>query len=162
MRKHSLVQGLAVVSVLTICSTAYAQVQMKPKAPVTAATTSAFNQLSFGNQKVASALFQAQRSVVAALRASGSMLASRPLALEEIAAKRRGGQAWGQIFREMKALGLVQGKSVGQVVAKYQDTADAPLGMVASDNSGGRSNALEARSNGFAGGSAHGVGNGGK
>ena len=162
MRRNSLVQGVAVVSVLTICTSAYAQAQTKPKAPATAATTSAFGQLSLGNQKVAAALFQAQRSVVAALRANGSMPASRPLALEEIAAKRRSGQAWGPIFREMKALGLVQGKSLGQLVAKYYQAADAPLGMVASDNSGGRSSALEAGSNGLAGSVAHGVGNGGK
>jgi hypothetical protein len=159
MRRNCLVQSLTVVSLLTMSATTCAQAQTKPKEPT---TTSAFHKLSLGNQKVAAALFQAQRSVVVALRARGLTPASRPLALEEIAARRRGGEAWGKIFREMKALGLVQDKSLGQVVAKYQQTADAPLGVVASDNSGGGSNAPETGSNGFAGGAAHGVVKGGK
>lgn len=162
MRRNSLLRGVAVASVLAICASPSVQAQTKPKASARSTTPSAFDKLSLGNQTVASALFQAQRSVVAAMSANGSKPASRPLGLEEIAEKRRGGQAWGQIFREMKALGLVQEKSLGQVVAKYQQAADAPLGMVASDNGGTKFNALEVGSNGFAGGAAHGVGKGGK
>ena len=44
---------------------------------------------------------------------------ARPLTLDEIAARRQTGQGWGQVFRDMKAQGLVQEKSLGQVVSKY-------------------------------------------
>jgi hypothetical protein len=65
----------------------------------------------------------------------------------------------------MKAQGLVHEKSLGQVVARYQQASDAVPGAVASNNSGGKPNALEVGSNGSngdAGGAAHGVGKGGK
>lgn len=143
------IQRLAVVSALTIFAVVDAHAQTKPVAP---SSSSAYDKLSLGNQKVASALYQAQSATHS----------SRRLTLEQIAAKRRSGQEWGQIFREMKAQGLVHEKSLGQVVARYQQTSDAVPGLVASDNTGGKSNALGARSNGLAGGAAHGVGNGGK
>src|SRR5258705_9029736 len=118
MRRHRLIPGLVVVSVLTIATAAGAQVQTKPKPPGAPTTSGAYDKLSLGNQKVASALYQAQTSTVPTT-AGGSTQAARPLSLEQIAAKRRSGQAWGQIFREMKALGLVHEKSLGQVVARY-------------------------------------------
>ena len=61
-----------VVSVLTIATAAGAQVQTKPKAPGAPTTARAYDKLSLGNQKVASALYQAQSSVVAAIAANGS------------------------------------------------------------------------------------------
>jgi hypothetical protein len=161
MRRQTLIPGLVVVSILTIATTAGAQVQTKPKAPTVPTTSRAYDKLSLGNQKVASALYQAESSVVAAISANGSSPASRPLTLEEIAARRRGGQAWGQIFRDMKAQGLLHERTLGQVVANYLQTADAPPAMVASDSSGGKSSAVEVGSNG-SGGAAHGVGKGGK
>ncbi len=138
MRRKSLVPGLVVVSALTIFTTAGAQVQTKPKPPAAPAASRAYDKLSLGNQKVASALYQAQTSAVAAITVNGSSSASKPLTLEQIAAKRRGGQAWGQIFRDMKAQGLVRERTLGQVVANYLQAADAPPGMVASDNKGGK------------------------
>ena len=93
---------------------------------------------------------------------NGTTIAVRALTLEEIAAKRGRGQAWGQIFRELKAQGLVHEKSLGQVVARYQQTLDTTPGLLASDTSGGRSNANEVGSNGSAGGAVHRVGKGGK
>jgi hypothetical protein len=132
------------------------QGQTKPKAPVAASPSSAYAKLSFGNQKVAAALYQAQNPAVAST-AHGAAPAARPLTLEEIASKRRNGQVWGQIFREMKAQGLVHEKSLGQVVARYQQT-----GPLAADNGAGRLHAAEAGSNGDASGAAHAVGKGGK
>jgi hypothetical protein len=158
MRHQYLIHSLAVVSALTILALTSVQAQTKAGPPI---TSSAYDKLSLGNQKVASALYQAQTATVATT-AGGSIQASRPLTLEQIAAKRRSGQAWGQIFREMKALGLVHEKSLGQVVARYQQTTDAASNMVASDNGGGKSHALEAGSNGYASSAAHGVGKGGK
>jgi hypothetical protein len=162
MRDKHLIHRLMVVTVVTIFAASGAQAQTKPKTPVTPTSTRAFDKLSLGNQKVASALYQAQSSGVAATSTNGTTPAGRPLTLEEIAAKRRGGQAWGQIFREMKAQGLVHEKSLGQVVGKYQRSSDASLGTVAGDNGGVKSNAFEVSSNGSAGGAAHGVGKGGK
>ena len=164
MRRKDPIQTLAIVTVLTVITVAGAAAQTKPRGPV-ASTPSAYDTLSLGNQKVASALYQAQSSGVAAKISSGSTHPSRPLTLEEIASKRRAGQTWGQIFREMKAQGLVHDKSLGQVVARYQQTSDAVPGALASNNSGSKPSALEVGangSNGYAGGAAHGVGKGGK
>ncbi len=138
MRRQNLVPGLVVVSALAIFTTAGAQVQTKPKPPAASTAPRAYDKLSLGNQKVASALYQAQTSADAAITVNGSSSASKPLTLEEIATKRRGGQAWSQIFRDMKAQGLVRERTLGQVVANYLQAADAPPGMVASDNKGGK------------------------
>ena len=161
MRNKHLVNSLAVVSALAIVTSAWAQAQTKPKAPVAASPSGAYAKLSYGNQKVAAALYQAQNPAVAST-AHGVAPAARPLTLEEIASKRRSGQAWGQIFREMKARGLVHEKSLGQVVARYQQTSDAVPGPIASDNGAGKLHAAEAGPNGYASGAAQGVGKGGK
>ena len=151
MRTRLPVQSLAIVSVVTIFATAGAHAQTKRVAPN---PSSAYDKLSLGNQKVASALYQAQTPTAGTT--------ARPLGLEQIAAKRRSGQAWGQIFRELKAQGLVHEKSLGQVVARYLQTTDAAPSVVSIDNGGGKSSALEVGSNGYTGGAAHGVGKGGK
>jgi hypothetical protein len=39
------------------------------------------------------------------------------MTLDQIAAMKQGGQGWGQIFKEMKAQGLVSAKNLGQVVS---------------------------------------------
>jgi hypothetical protein len=151
MHPRQTIQNLAVVSIVTIFATVGVQAQTKPAAPT---PPSAYGKLSLGNQKVASALYQAQTPAVGTT--------ARPLSLEQIAAKRRSGQAWGQIFRELKAQGLVHEKSLGQVVARYQKATDGAPTVVASDNSGGKSSAPEVGSNDYASGAAHGVGKGGK
>ena len=161
MHSKQLVKSLAVVSALAIVASTGAQAQTKPKAPVVVSPSGAYAKLSYGNQKVAAALYQAQNPAVAST-AHAVAPAARPLTLEEIASKRRSGQAWGQIFREMKAQGLVHEKSLGQVVARYQQTSDAMPGPVATDNGAGRLHAAEAGPNGYASGAAHSVGKGGK
>ncbi len=151
MYSRQAIQNLAVVTIVTISATAGVQAQTKPVAPP---PSSAYGKLSLGNQMVASALYQAQTPAVGTT--------ARPLSLEQVAAKRHSGQAWGQIFRELKAQGLVHEQSLGQVVARYQKTTDGAPSVVASDNSGGKSRALEVGSNDYASGAAHGVGKGGK
>ena len=121
MQPRQAFRKLAVVSIVTIFA-AGAQAQTKPG---TVTPSSAYSKLSLGNQKVASALYQAQTPAVGTT--------ARPLSLEQIAAKRRSGQAWGQIFRELKAQGLVHEKSLGQVVARYQKTTEEAHSVVASD-----------------------------
>ena len=137
-------------------SVAYAQ---KPAST----TTGAFDKLSTGNQKVASALFQAQ---------SGST--STPLTLDEIAAKKQSGKGWGEVFKSMQAQGLVQEKNLGQVVSKYNHSAKGVVttasGRVVSDQTSNATNATESNGNGHAfgasnnsvGGAAHGSSKGGK
>ena len=158
MQGKRLVGRLMAVSVVVIALASGAHAQTKPTAPPKPAAKGAFDKLSLGNQKVAAALYYAQspRST------NGVTHASRRLTLEEISSKRGLGQTWGQIFRELKAQGLVQEKSLGQVVARYQQTLDATPGLLASDVSGGRSSAYESGANGSEGGAVHGVGKGGK
>src|SRR5262249_7878278 len=105
--------------------------------------SSAYDRLSLGNQKVAAALYQAQTPVVGTT--------ARPLSLEQIAAKRRSGQEWGHIFRELKQQGLVHEKTLGQVVARYLRTTDAAPSVVSNDSGGG-----------YVSGAANAVGKGGK
>jgi hypothetical protein len=89
----------------------------------TSAPSGAFAKLSLGNQKVAASLYEAQ---IARTLPTGSP--SRTLTLQQIAAKRLSGQGWGQIFREMKAQGLVQEKSLSQVVSRYGQVAGPEQG----------------------------------
>ncbi len=114
------------------------------------ASAPAFDKLSLGNQKVAASLFQAQ---TAGTSPTGSP--TRPLTLQQIAAKRLSGQSWGQIFREMKAQGLVQEKSLSQVVSRYGQVADSEHGVTAT----GRASALGGTS---LDGASYGNGHGGR
>ena len=85
-------------------------------------STPAFDKLSLGNQKVAASLHQAQTPGTSP---TGSPIGL--LTLQQIASKRLSGQSWGQIFREMKAQGLVQEKSLSQVVSRYGQLGDSDL-----------------------------------
>jgi len=143
-------------------SVAYAQ---KPVSTAST-TTGAFDKLSIGNQKVASALFQAQ---------NGTTSTSTPLTLDEIAAKKQNGQGWGEVFKSMQAKGLVQEKTLGQVVSKYNHSTKGVVttasgrvvsGSSSSDGSSSPGNSDKGNafgpSNNSGGGAAHGSGKGGK
>ena len=67
--------------------------------------TGAFEKLSPGDQKIARALFEAQTT-------SGG---ATPLTLEQITGKKKH-TGWGEIFKQMKAQGLVADKNLGQAV----------------------------------------------
>jgi hypothetical protein len=75
----------------------------------------AFESLSPGNQRIARALFDAQR-IQAPAGGDAATATTRPLTLDEIAARKQGGRGWTQVFEEMKAQGLVQEQHLGQVV----------------------------------------------
>jgi hypothetical protein len=117
-----------VAPVLAVGAGAIAQTKSVTSAP-------AFDKLSLGNQKVAASLYQAR---TAGTSSTGSP--TRPLTLQQIAAKRLSGQSWGQIFREMKAQGLVQEKSLSQVVSRYGQLADSDQGTAVTG--AGRASAL--------------------
>jgi hypothetical protein len=86
----------------------------------------AYERLSPGNQKVARALFDAQAAV--AQPSSGpSTGVSKTLSLDEIAAQKQNGTAWGQVFSAMKARGLLREKDLGQVVTRYQHQSSGTM-----------------------------------
>jgi len=43
------------------------------------------------------------------------------LRLDEIAAPKQSGEAWGEVFRLMKAQGLVADKNLGQAVSRFNE-----------------------------------------
>jgi hypothetical protein len=80
------------------------------------ASSGAFDALSTGNQKIARALYEAQRP-----SSTDGTTATKSLTLDEIAAMKQSGQGgWGQVFKDMKSQGLVQEKNLGQVVSQGQ------------------------------------------
>jgi hypothetical protein len=77
------------------------------------ARRSPYDSLAPGHQKIAQALFLAQ-----ATPADDAVAA--PLTLDEIAARRLGGQDWGRIFKDMKAQGLITDKNLARSVTRYE------------------------------------------
>ncbi len=70
--------------------------------------TGALAQLSPGNQTIAKALFEAQAS------------SPKAQTLDQIAAMKQGHEGWGEVFKQMKAQGLLTEKNLGQVVSRYE------------------------------------------
>ena len=90
---------LAVVVTLGVAVSAWAQTT----------NTGAFDKLSPGDQKIARALFEAQKT-------NGG---TTPLTLDQIAAK-KAHTGWGEVFKHMKAQGLVTDKNLGQAVSNFE------------------------------------------
>ena len=90
---------LAVIAALGIAVSAWAQTT----------GTGAFEKLSPGDQKIARALFEAQTT-------NG---VTTPLTLDQVAAKKKH-SGWGEIFKQMKAQGLVTDKNLGEVVSSFE------------------------------------------
>ena len=83
--------------------------------------TGNFNSLSPGNQKIANALFSAQKT-------TGT---TTPLTKNQIAGL-RSTEGWGRVFKTMKADGLVTAKNLGQVVSSYNHSQRASTTSTAS------------------------------
>jgi hypothetical protein len=83
----------------------------------------AYQRLSASNQQVARALFDAQTLVPR----PGATRDQRTLTLDEIAAKRQGGQPWGQVFQAMRIRGLLQESNLRQVMSRYEQQATASV-----------------------------------
>jgi hypothetical protein len=75
-----------------------------------APSPSAFESLSPGNKRIATALFEAQNT---------SANGATRMTLEQIAVERRGGRKWGDVFQAMKSQGLIQAETLGQVLGRY-------------------------------------------
>ena len=71
--------------------------------------TGAFDKLSPGDQKIARALFEAQKT-------NGG---TAPLTRDQIAARKQH-TGWGEVFKQMKAQGLVTDKNLGQAVSNFE------------------------------------------
>src|SRR5437763_10666397 len=97
MTVRSLAAAAAVAVAVLLAAPAWAQLT----------ATGAFAELSPGNQKIAQALFDAQRT-------NGTT--RTPLTRDQIAAL-KGTEGWGRVFKQMKADGLVQARNLGQVVS---------------------------------------------
>jgi hypothetical protein len=80
----------------------------------TTSPTGNFDSLSPGNQKIANALFDAQRP-------SGTQTA---LTRDQIAGL-KSTEGWGRVFKTMKADGLVQARNLGQVVSGHERSLHA-------------------------------------
>ncbi len=102
--------------VLTTTGLAVAQTKSLPPPTATVTMTStagAFDKLPPGEQKIARALFDAQKTPTTAGAAT-------PLTLNQIAGLKQQHQGWGEVFKQMKAQGLVTDKNLGQVVSRFE------------------------------------------
>ncbi len=86
------------------------QVQPAEMKPATAAR--AVDGLSPGNQLIARALYNAQKTI--------TMTGLKAWTLERVASSRAGGRNWGDVFQQMKQEGLLEAETLGQVVTWYQ------------------------------------------
>jgi hypothetical protein len=100
-------------------------------------TAGAFDQLSPGNQKIAQALFEAHM----ATRISGTPPALTP---DDLAALKQSGQGWGDVFKQLRAQGLVQEKNLGQVVRTYppHQRTPSPAGEIVITTGSGRTDVV--------------------
>jgi hypothetical protein len=104
--------------------------------------TGTFSGLSPGNQNIARALFNAQHP---------APNGPQPLSLNQIAAL-KDHEGWGEVFKQMKAEGLVQEKNLGEVVSSYQHQRHDGH----ANSSSGRTIVTTGNGRTFASGSEHG------
>jgi len=136
-----------VAAILLLFGAATADAQITP--PPNAA--GAYQKLSPGNQKVARALFEAQTMPTTTTTtkgarktttpspsgapSAGSANGPKPLTLDQIAAMKQSGTGWEQVFRQMRAQGLVADKNIGQVVTRYNQSSRPPSASVVTTGS---------------------------
>jgi hypothetical protein len=108
---RSLAAALGVLMLAATMGTAEAQSKSAAQ-PELASVPSpgAFESLSPGNKRVATALFEAQTTTTGGVT---------PMTLEQIAQERRSGRKWGDVFQDMKSQGLIQAETLGQVLGRY-------------------------------------------
>jgi hypothetical protein len=99
----NLKQGLALAAGLMLMASA-------ALAETKSGSSGSFSDLSQGNQNIARALFNAQHP---------APNGPQPLSLNQIAAL-KGQEGWGEVFKQMKADGLVNEKNLGEVVSSYE------------------------------------------
>jgi hypothetical protein len=109
---RSFAAGLGIFMLATAVATSAEAQSMSPTQPemVSVPAQSAFESLSPGNKRIATALFEAQDTAGAG---------AEPMTLEQIAQERRNGRKWGDVFQAMKAQGLIKAETLGQVLGRY-------------------------------------------
>jgi hypothetical protein len=132
----NLKEGLALAAGLVLMASA-------ALAETTSGGSGSFSDLSPGNQNIARALFNAQHAT-----ANGP----QPLNLNQIAALKGSHEGWGEVFKQMKAEGLVNEKNLGEVTSSYEHHRHDS--HAASSN--GRTTVTTANGHAFASGSDNG------
>jgi hypothetical protein len=133
-----------VAAILLLFGAATADAQITP--PSTTAAAGAYQRLNPGNQKVARALFEAQKAPSTITTTSGSGrtttespstatvaaagAAPKPLTLDQIAAMKQNGSGWEHVFKTMRAQGLIAERSIAQVVTRHNQVSRAPSASV--------------------------------
>ncbi len=84
----------------------------------TTTTANSFDELAAGNKMIARSLMDAQT-----LPADGT---TQPWSLEDIATM-RSETGWGNVFKQMKAEGLIEAKNLGQVVSSHARATHQPI-----------------------------------
>jgi hypothetical protein len=108
---RSLAAALGVLMLVATMGAAEAQSKSAAQPELASVPSpSAFESLSPGNKRIATALFEAQNTTT-----SGAT----PMTLEQIAQERRSGRKWGDVFQDMKSQGLIQAETLGQVLGRY-------------------------------------------
>jgi hypothetical protein len=79
-------------------------------------TDNAFSSLAPGEQRIARALYDAHLAGIGAGWARPGMPAR---SLDEIAEMQRNGAGWSQVFKQLKAEGLIAEQTLGHVVARW-------------------------------------------
>lgn len=126
MRNRHYIASVSVVSLLLLGAPMLplpadgAEDSMSTKPESAARAESALATISAGDRVIARALFSAQ---VPTVRSEDQMR------LEQIAAMRRDGRSWLDVFSEMKDRDLVQERNLGRLIAKQSNrrTADGVL-----------------------------------
>lgn len=137
-----------VLAIVVVAGAAAAQTTTPPQEPAPASTSTqgAFDNLSPGNQKIARALFEAQQpSSTPSAPSDASSAGLTSLSLDEIAAMKQSGKGWGEVFREMKAQGLIEAKNLGQVVSQFNRQHRASSSGTLITTGSGRSHVVGAR-----------------
>lgn len=117
----------AVGIALLLANPAWTQSTTTTTTASTTTTTGSFDSLSPGNQKIANALFSAQKT-------TGT---TKPLTKNQIA-DLKGTEGWGRVFKTLKADGLVSAKNLGQVVSGYQHSLRSSTTSTASRGTSSR------------------------
>jgi len=114
MKKLSYLAAGGAAFLFSALLTTPAPAETTPSAQTTATATNqnqgAFDKLSQGNQKIVDALFAAEQN---------NPNNTKPLSRDDIAAMKQDGKGWGEVFKSMKAQGLVQEKNLGQVISRH-------------------------------------------
>ncbi len=94
----------------------------------------AYDKLSPGNQKIAQALYDAQKTNTQTSSSTSTSL--KPMSRDDIAAMKQH-KGWGEIFKDLKAKGYYsEYKNLGQVVSRAHSQAKSPSGTTITTGSG--------------------------